>query len=147
MSRWTQNSEERFFAKIVVNSVTECWVWTAHTNKGYGRFQDNGKTHDAHKWAYHHFVGPTPVGLVLDHYACDNRACANPAHLRPVTNRDNTIRGVGPAGVRHRQTECVHGHPFDAINTYHTPKGTRACRRCRADVEARRRERLKCAGA
>lgn len=28
------------------------------------------------------------------------------------------------------KTECIHGHPFDAVNTYITPAGRRKCRTC-----------------
>lgn len=39
---------------------------------------------------------------------------------------------------------CVNGHLFDEKNTYiHSTKGTRECRRCRADRESNRNRRLR----
>jgi hypothetical protein len=29
-----------------------------------------------------------------------------------------------------RRTHCVHGHPFDEVNTYRAPDGSRHCRAC-----------------
>lgn len=40
---------------------------------------------------------------------------------------------VLPTNPRSRtadRTHCVHGHPFDSINTYIAPKGYRMCRIC-----------------
>lgn len=32
---------------------------------------------------------------------------------------------------------CKHGHPWSPENTYNSPQGTRQCKRCRADNQAR----------
>ena len=57
--------------------------------------------------------------------ACEHRRCCNPAHLQPVTLRENLSRGRG--GTR---THCQHGHEFTPDNTYLTPDGNRQCREC-----------------
>ncbi len=42
--------------------------------------------------------GVCPAGLVLDHFRCHVRVCAEPTHVRPVTPEVNTpaIYGLEP---------------------------------------------------
>ncbi len=70
-----------------------CWLWQGSTSCGYGRFSIGEKKHKAHKLSYEVLVGPVPSGRVLDHL-CRRRACINPAHLDPITNKQNVVRGV-----------------------------------------------------
>lgn len=126
---------ERFWEKV---QITEgCWLWTAALNAyGYGVFRPTQAFQvKAHRYAYEQLVGEIPEGLHLDHL-CRNTRCVNPAHLDPVTSRVNTLRGVGPSAHNAQKTHCIHGHPFDAANTYHVD-GRRRCRACSA---ARQRE-------
>jgi hypothetical protein len=48
-------------------------------------------------YAHRHFseihIGPIPPGLVLDHL-CNNPPCVNPAHLEPVTAKENMRRKI-----------------------------------------------------
>lgn len=97
---------ERFWEKV--DKSGDCWIWTAYRLPyGYGQFTSNDYRHyRAHRYAYEALVGPIPAGLHLDHLchngtdcyggrACPHRACVNPAHLEPVTNRENLRRGNG----------------------------------------------------
>jgi hypothetical protein len=139
--------ETRFAAKYEKNAETGCWDWTASTfPSGYGCFWLS-KVRPAHRVSYEIYVGEIPEGLTLDHL-CRNIACVNPAHLEPVTQRENTLRGFNPAALNHRKTECVNGHPFDEENTTvrRTSRGgwRRECRACmrifRRNYQVRRLE-------
>jgi hypothetical protein len=75
--------------------TTPCWIWNrSKTSKGYGQVTQKGsKTRlYAHRVYYEQHVGPIPDGLFIDHL-CREHACVNPAHMEPVTNRENLRRG------------------------------------------------------
>lgn len=135
---------ERFMPKFVIVDAgykTPCWLWQGRlSTQGYGRFSgQNPKTLMAHCWAYVHFVGPIPDGRELDHL-CRNRSCVNPAHLEPVSHRENMLRGKNAAATNASKTHCIRGHEFTTENTWFDPKRkARHCRKCRADFARARR--------
>lgn len=123
---------ERFFWRVDKTDPNGCWLWTGSREpKGYGRFWLNGQQFKAHRAAYELLVGPIPEGLVLDHL-CRVRVCVNPAHLEPVTNRENILRGEGRTAVQARRTHCPKGHPYDEANTIVRQRHGRPTRQCRA---------------
>jgi len=126
----TDTDSRRFWAAVRVGDKG-CWDWTgSHNPKGYGSFNVNKGHRPAHRLAYEIMRGPIPEGLTLDHL-CRNRGCVNPAHLEPVTNRENVLRGIGPTAKAARATHCPSGHPYDEANTYVSPStGWRRCRTC-----------------
>lgn len=139
-----QPLEAQFFGRVDKGEGHGCWEWTGpHIKGGYGQFRvPNGKGkqrgHLAHRWSYEHHIGPIPEGLTLDHL-CVNPPCVNPAHLEPVTQRENNLRGDGVAGRNARKTHCPAGHLYDEANTYIRPTdGGRDCKTC---INRRSRER------
>jgi hypothetical protein len=97
-----------------------CWIWTGVVDgQGYGNayVNINGRktTQKAHRVWYEAIIGPIAYGLVIDHL-CRNPTCVNPAHLEPVTNRINVLRGVGRAARNVAKTTCIHGHPLEGSN-------------------------------
>ena len=131
---------ERFWAKVSPEPNTGCFLWAgAVDRKGYGQYRAGSRrdgtrrTVRAHRLAYEELVGPIPEGLQIDHL-CRVRCCVNPAHLEPVTNRENVRRGdLGTKNTA--KTHCPAGHPYDEANT----RRSAGKRRCRACDQARQR--------
>lgn len=119
----------RFWSKVDRGGDGECWPWLGSGDGRYGQLYVSGKSIKAHRFAYELLVGPIPDGLTLDHL-CRNTACVNPAHLEPVSHRENVLRGDGLTARRARQTHCKRGHEFTTENTYVTAIGQRKCRTC-----------------
>jgi hypothetical protein len=111
-----------------VDKSAPCWLWTGSLDrKGYGTWTRANKLKvRAHRFAYQLVVGTIPDGLDLDHL-CRVRNCVNPAHLEPVTRKENLRRGISGNGSK---THCKRGHEFTPENTYKTANG-RGCVACR----------------
>jgi len=133
---------QRLEAKFTPEPNSGCWLWTgAITADGYGKTAVNRMSRLAHRVFYELVNGAIPSGLMLDHL-CRVRCCINPAHLEPVTNRENVLRGTSFTAVNARKTHCNSGHPFAAGNLYLTPTGQRTCRECRNAAVRKYRTRL-----
>lgn len=119
-----------------------CWEWIGSTNGGYGKITINKRTYKAHRVTYELFVGPIPAGLDIDHL-CRNHGCVNPAHLEPVTRRENLLRGVGTTARNAAKTHCPRGHAYTPENTHRRADGSRRCRICGRAACSRNYLRLK----
>jgi hypothetical protein len=138
----------RFDSKIDRNgpvsafAPTPCWLWLAGITKdGYGLFTITVAPNQyrrlyAHRFAYEQACGPIPDASDIDHL-CRVRHCVNPAHMEPVTRRENTLRGLrGP------RSHCVHGHELIGDNVITRKNGRHQCRTCEnAQQRARRKRR------
>jgi hypothetical protein len=135
--------KERLLSKVR-RDESGCWVFEGYVNPGgYGAMLDgDGRTRTAHRISYEVFVGPIPEGRQLDHLchtldrhclggrSCPHRRCVNPAHLEPVTQRENKLRGVSFSAVNAVKTHCAQGHEFTSENTYYRTPTNRQCRTC-----------------
>jgi hypothetical protein len=122
--------EQRFWDKV--DKTDKCWFWSAATSHGYGLFWNGERLVKAHNFAYSLTGNIITEGLELDHL-CRNRSCVNPAHLEPVTRKENMRRGLllkSQHDRRWKLTHCPHGHAYTAKNTYVTKIGKRMCRIC-----------------
>ena len=111
-----------------------CWLWIGTSNwQGYGRYRIPGTRTmtQAFRYIWEHEYGPVPAGLELDHL-CRVPLCVNPAHMEPVTHRENMLRGNTIVALHAAKTCAPCGHPYEKKEG-----GSRRCVRCR---NARRRE-------
>jgi hypothetical protein len=130
----TADQAASFWSRVDRRGPDECWPWTATIDANdYGLFSAKidgvWKTKRAHRLAYEELVAPFPDGLTLDHL-CRNRGCVNPAHLEPLTLKENILRGTCPPALNAVKTCCPKGHPYDDKNTYMDRQGWRRCREC-----------------
>jgi HNH endonuclease len=141
---------ERLWAKVDKNGpvpahrpeLGPCWLWTGKAEaRGHGQIMLNYHHQGTHRVAYELVVGPIPEGYDLDHLchndsgcpggnSCPHRRCVNPAHLQPVTPKENILRGAGLAAQNARKTHCPRGHEYSAENTRISRSGKRTCRTC-----------------
>jgi hypothetical protein len=122
-----QTVEERFWPKVDKDAPGGCWLWTAATANGYGRFSIGPAASrvlvQSHVFAYELRVSR---GLVLDHL-CRVKRCVNPRHLEPVTISVNALRG----DLGSRRLVCRRGHRDDWV----TEAGVRRCGACRLEKQ------------
>ena len=120
---------ERLHARLAYPE-TGCWIWTGALNKaGYGAIGSGSRVLRTHRVMYEYVIGPIPAGLQLDHL-CRVRSCCNPAHLEPVTNYENWMRGEHRVVKVLRDGICQRGHEMTEANTYHRKAGGVLCRTC-----------------
>ena len=92
-----------------------CLIWGNQTaGDGYRQISYEGSRVYAHRLAYEMFIGPIPDGMELDHL-CRNRGCVNPAHLEPVSHRENTLRGSTFA-AEHPKADMLPSRPKNRRN-------------------------------
>lgn len=110
-----------------------CHIWTGTRNSyGYGVLRRGGHQRHMHRIRYEREVGPVPEGMQLDHFACNDRLCCNPAHVRPVTQRENLLRGDTVVAAAAARTHCPKGHPLSGDNLSRAllRVGKRRCATC-----------------
>src|SRR5215216_2668333 len=127
---------ERIMAKVTEAAgplAEPCWVTSAADNgHGYAVMTYLGGTAYVHRLSYQLHVGPIPEGMQIDHL-CRNTRCVNPAHLEPVTAKENMARSETVGGRAVRTGTCKRGHSLD--DAYILPKG-RKCRTCQRLYQA-----------
>jgi len=71
-----------------VNKTEGCWLWTADTRKGYGRFWFDGHSVPAQRFIFEQLHGKQPSHIHICH-KCDVPLCVRPDHLFAGTVTDN----------------------------------------------------------
>lgn len=127
-----QRLPTRYWNKVQPCPTTGCWLWTAGTAEGYGRFTLGRRKVPAHRLIYQVLVAPIPDGLEIDH-KCRVRCCVNPDHLEPVTHRENVLRGVAPAADLAKRTHCKNGHLL--LANVRMERRHRRCRVCKREYD------------
>src|SRR5258707_14502271 len=88
---------ERLLSRLIIDP-SGCLLWTGgRDDDGYGQIRDGDAIRRVHQVMWELLEDPIPAVLQVDHL-CGVRHCANLSHLQLVTNRENTLRGQGPAG-------------------------------------------------
>lgn len=88
---YSDHDVKRFWAKV--DKSGDCWLWTAFTLKGYGKFSLSRvdgvqKNLRAHRMSWELHFGEIPEGLSVLH-SCDTPGCVRPDHLFLGTHQDN----------------------------------------------------------
>jgi hypothetical protein len=88
-----QETSDRFWSRINKSAGPDgCWFRGSGRTleKFYGVFYYKNGVYMAHIVAYELMNGPVPEGLLLRHL-CGRKGCCNPMHLRPGTQRENSM--------------------------------------------------------
>lgn len=131
----TNGNGEDLKKKIIGRKETDkndCWNWSGAKRKGYGMIKVGMKQMSVHRVLYEILVAPIPEGYVIDHL-CRNKSCINPAHLQPVTSKENTLRGTSFAAINSKKTHCPKGHEYTQENLGKNKAGRRVCKQCNRD--------------
>jgi len=91
-----------------------CWLWMGRLNsvaRPYGRFEKDGKSYLAHRyaWQFSHRISP---GRLKIRHSCDNWRCCRPSHLRRGTQKHDSIR----AGTHKFARLSGEQHPHAKLN-------------------------------
>lgn len=104
----------RFWSKVDVTiHAHECWEWKAGLfDNGYGQFKFEGRSTQAHRFAYAFIHGGGLEEWAHICHRCDNRKCCNPHHLFGGSARDN----VQDAIQKGRRERAVRGKQGERSN-------------------------------
>ena len=125
-------AEERFWKKVDIRALDECWNWKARTNRGgYGWFNAGSSSMTSCRFALKMFL-LRALGVEIPRYlyachTCDNSLCCNPYHLFAGTHLDNmkdreskgrTLRGAqhGSATISEKTALYIKSLVLDGNN-------------------------------
>jgi len=131
---------QRLRAKVAIDPVSGCHIWTGWKNlQGYGKIFVDQKHRLTHRIAWQSVHGSIPDGMCVLH-RCDRPACVNPNHLflgdRASNNADRAIKGRSRsilAEMNAAKTHCIKGHQLTSNNivlSFYRQTGYRRCLIC-----------------
>lgn len=123
-----------FWDSCIPEPNTGCWIGLGRqVAGGYCQIMIAGVRMVAHRAAYIVVHGELPkhgdVDIELDH-RCRTPCCRNPAHLDPVTHRENMLRGVSFVAVNAVAETCKRGHSLDLRGVVRTRTDGSLYREC-----------------
>lgn len=90
---------------VIVKEIGPCWMWLKEKDeKGYGKYNLDGKKLAAHRYSYELKHGKIPKGMLACH-KCDNPSCVNPDHFFLGTHLDNMIDAYEKGRLKSREYE------------------------------------------
>lgn len=124
----------RFWAKVEVRGMSECWPMNCGMVGCYPSFD----SYPAHDWLRRNVLHlKNSHRQVIDHI-CRNQVCVNPSHLRLVPQRVNLTNGTNFMADKILQQFCIHGHPLFGSNLRVIKSGARKGRRVCITCDHRR---------
>lgn len=107
---------EQLRKQIDFNGPNGCWIWRGKPNKRYGLVSFKKKRMRAHRAVWEDSFGPLlPYPKQVLHHRCENKSCVNPAHLEPMTQKENILHSKHcPTCTckRIQPPQCQWQHPF-----------------------------------
>jgi hypothetical protein len=107
---------DRFFKRIEVGDVKECWKWTGSVMKAnwHGQWRNSaGQIEPTHRAAWRILKGEIPEGAFVLH-RCDNPICVNPSHLFLGSQSDN-LRDMWSKGRAKPKTHSGEQHGMSKL--------------------------------
>lgn len=130
-NRYIHNHHRLLSPTPYIVDESGCWIWQRSTDtRGYGCLRDpDGRTVLAHRFYYREKYGEIPAGHEL-HHTCSQPRCVNPAHLEPVTPKEQARRHAAADPERTRRKALAAQATRRAMRMFEWSMEHPACAEC-----------------